>query len=636
MEDNYSAEQIQVLKGLEAVRLRPGMYIGTTGPDGLHHLVYEIVDNSIDESLAGYCNEITVTIEKGNIIRVIDNGRGIPVDEHPGEKISALEIVMTKLHAGGKFDKGSYKVSGGLHGVGVSVVNALSTWCIAEVHRQGHIFTQTYNIGKPQGPVETIGDSTKTGTIIRFKADDTIFDLVEYSFDVLSNRLRELAFLNKGIKIIIEDERLPQKREREFQFEGGVKSFVSYLSENKNPIHNDPIYFEANKDESELEIALEYNEGYTEHIYSFVNNINTRDGGTHLAGFKSALTRTMNDFFKKSKHSKKMDNPLSGDDVREGLTAVISIKLQNPQFEGQTKSKLGNSEVKGLIESLVNEHLTSFFEENPKIIDKILDKVVNAARARMAARKARDLTRRKSFLEGGGLPGKLADCSEKDPSLCEVYIVEGDSAGGSAKMGRDRKFQAILPLWGKMLNVEKTREDRVLANEKLQPIITTLGTNAGREFDLSKLRYHKVIIMADADVDGSHIRTLLLTFFFRYMPELVRAGHIYIAMPPLYKISRGKKVFYAYDDKEKEKIYSQFPAEDESKIGMQRYKGLGEMNPDQLWDTTMNPESRLMMQVKLEDEIEADHMFSTLMGEHVEPRRKFIEENALLVSNLDV
>ncbi len=636
MEDNYSAEQIQVLKGLEAVRLRPGMYIGTTGPDGLHHLVYEIVDNSIDESLAGYCNEITVTIEKGNIIRVVDNGRGIPVDEHPVEKISALEIVMTKLHAGGKFDKGSYKVSGGLHGVGVSVVNALSTWCIAEVHRQGHIYTQKYNIGKPQGPVETIGESKRTGTIIRFKADDTIFDVEEYSFDVLSNRLRELAFLNKGIKIIIEDERLPQKREREFQFEGGVKSFVSYLSENKNPIHDDPIYFEATREESELEIALEYNEGYTEHIYSFVNNINTRDGGTHLAGFKSALTRTMNDFFKKSKHSKKMDNPLSGDDVREGITVVISIKLQNPQFEGQTKSKLGNSEVKGLVESLVNEHLTSYFEENPKIVDKILDKVVNAAKARMAARKARDLTRRKSFLEGGGLPGKLADCSEKDPALCEVYIVEGDSAGGSAKMGRDRKFQAILPLWGKMLNVEKTREDRVLANEKLQPIITTLGTNAGREFDLLKLRYHKVIIMADADVDGSHIRTLLLTFFFRYMPELVRAGHIYIAMPPLYKISRGKKVFYAYDDKEKDNIFSQFPAEDESKIGMQRYKGLGEMNPDQLWETTMNPESRLMMQVKLEDEIEADHMFSTLMGEHVEPRRKFIEDNALLVTNLDV
>lgn len=636
MEDNYSAEQIQVLKGLEAVRLRPGMYIGTTGPDGLHHLVYEIVDNSIDESLAGYCNEITVTIEKGNTIRVIDNGRGIPVDEHPGEKVSALEIVMTKLHAGGKFDKGSYKVSGGLHGVGVSVVNALSAWCIAEVHRQGHIFTQKYKIGKPQGPVETIGDSSITGTIIRFKADDTIFDVTEYSFDVLSNRLRELAFLNKGIKIIIEDERLPQKREREFQFEGGVKSFVRYLSENKNPIHNDPIYLEGSRDESELEIALEYNEGYTEHIYSFVNNINTREGGTHLAGFKSALTRTMNDFFKKSKHTKKMDNPLSGDDVREGLTAVISIKLQNPQFEGQTKSKLGNSEVKGLIESIVNEHLTSYFEENPKIIDKILDKVVNAARARMAARKARDLTRRKSFLEGGGLPGKLADCSEKDPSLCEVYIVEGDSAGGSAKMGRDRKFQAILPLWGKMLNVEKTREDRVLANEKLQPIITTLGASAGREFDISKLRYHKVIIMADADVDGSHIRTLLLTFFFRYMPELVENGHIYLAMPPLYKISKGKKVFYAYDEKEKNNIFSKFSKEDESKIGLQRYKGLGEMNPDQLWETTMNPESRLMMQVKLDDEIEADHMFSTLMGEHVEPRRKFIEDNALLVTNLDV
>ncbi len=636
MKENYSAEQIQVLKGLDAVRMRPGMYIGSTGPDGLHHLVYEIVDNSIDESLAGYCSEITVTIEKGNIIRVVDNGRGIPVDIHPVEKISALEIVMTKLHAGGKFDKGSYKVSGGLHGVGVSVVNALSTWCTAEVYRQGHVYFQEYKIGIPQGDVVTRGETDKTGTIIRFKADDSIFDMTEYSFDILSNRLRELAFLNKGIKIIMEDDRLPQKREKIFNFEGGVKSFVSYLSENKKPIHNEPIYFEAFKDDSELEIALEYNEGYSENIFSFVNNINTRDGGTHLVGFKSALTRTMNDFFKKSKLAKKMDNPLSGDDVREGVTAVISVKLQNPQFEGQTKGKLGNSEVKGLVESLVNENLTSYFEENPKVIEKLLDKVVNAARARVAARKARDLTRRKSFLEGSGLPGKLADCSEKDPSLCEVYIVEGDSAGGSAKMGRDRKFQAILPLWGKMLNVEKSREDRVLANEKLQPIITTLGTSAGREFDLSKLRYHKIIIMADADVDGSHIRTLLLTFFFRYMPELVKAGHVYLAMPPLYKISKGKKIFYAYDDNEKDKIYSQFSADDESKIGMQRYKGLGEMNPDQLWETTMNPESRLMMQVKLDDEVEADIMFSTLMGEHVEPRRKFIEDNALLVSNLDV
>jgi DNA gyrase subunit B len=636
MKDNYSAEQIQVLKGLDAVRMRPGMYIGTTGPDGLHHLVYEIVDNSIDESLAGFCSEITVTIEKGNIIRVVDNGRGIPVDEHPVEKVSALEIVMTKLHAGGKFDKGSYKVSGGLHGVGVSVVNALSSWCTAEVHRQGNVYFQDYKIGKPQENVVTRGKSSITGTIIRFKADDSIFDMTEYSFDVLSNRLRELAFLNKGINIIIVDERLPQAREKAFRFEGGVKSFVSYLSENKKPIHNEPIYFDAAKDESELEIALEYNEGYSENIFSFVNNINTRDGGTHLVGFKSALTRTMNDFFKKSKLAKKMETPLSGDDVREGITAVISIKLQNPQFEGQTKGKLGNSEVKGLVESLVNEHLTSYFEENPKIIEKLLDKVVGAARARMAARKARDLTRRKSFLEGSGLPGKLADCSEKDPDLCEVYIVEGDSAGGSAKMGRDRKFQAILPLWGKMLNVEKTREDRVLSNEKLQPIITTLGTSAGREFDLTKLRYNKVIIMADADVDGSHIRTLLLTFFFRYMPELVQEGHIYIAMPPLYKITRGKKIFYAYDDNDKDKIFSQFPAEDESKIGMQRYKGLGEMNPEQLWETTMNPESRLMRQVKLEDIVEADIMFSTLMGEPVEPRRKFIEDNALLVSNLDV
>ncbi len=636
MQNSYSAEQIQVLKGLDAVRKRPGMYIGSTGPEGLHHLVYEIVDNSIDESLAGYCNRIDVVIEKNNIIRVEDDGRGIPVDEHPVEKVSALEIVLTKLHAGGKFDKSSYKVSGGLHGVGVSVVNALSSWCSVEVHRQGKIYFQEYKRGVPLAPVKIIGENSSSGTIVRFKADDEIFETTEYSFDILSNRLRELAFLNKGIHISFADERISIRREREYQFEGGVKSFVEYLSENKTPILDEPVYIEAKRDDSELEIAISYNEGYSEQIFTFVNNINTREGGTHLVGFKAGLTRTINDFYKKSSLAKKFNNnPLSGDDVREGITAVISIKLQDPQFEGQTKGKLGNSEVKGLVESLVNEHLTSYFEENPKIIGKILEKTVNAAKARLAARKARDLSRRKNFLESGGLPGKLADCSEKDPALCEVYIVEGDSAGGSAKQGRDRNFQAILPLWGKMLNVEKTRVDKVLANEKLQPIIATLGASAGKEFDVSKIRYHKIIIMADADVDGSHIRTLLLTFFFRYMPALIEEGHVYLAMPPLYKISKGKEISYAYDEADRDEILSQYNTETD-KINIQRYKGLGEMNPEQLWETTMNPETRNIMKVKLEDEVEADRMFSTLMGEQVEPRRKFIEDNALLVSNLDV
>ncbi len=636
MQNSYSAEQIQVLKGLDAVRKRPGMYIGSTGPEGLHHLVYEIVDNSIDESLAGYCNRINVVIEKNNIIRVEDDGRGIPVDEHPVEKVSALEIVLTKLHAGGKFDKSSYKVSGGLHGVGVSVVNALSSWCSVEVHRQGKIYFQEYKRGVPLAPVKIIGENSSSGTIVRFKADDEIFETTEYSFDILSNRLRELAFLNKGIHISFADERISIRREREYQFEGGVKSFVEYLSENKTPILDEPVYIEAKRDDSELEIAISYNEGYSEQIFTFVNNINTREGGTHLVGFKAGLTRTINDFYKKSSLAKKFNNnPLSGDDVREGITAVISIKLQDPQFEGQTKGKLGNSEVKGLVESLVNEHLTSYFEENPKIIGKILEKTVNAAKARLAARKARDLSRRKNFLESGGLPGKLADCSEKDPALCEVYIVEGDSAGGSAKQGRDRNFQAILPLWGKMLNVEKTRVDKVLANEKLQPIIATIGASAGKEFDVSKIRYHKIIIMADADVDGSHIRTLLLTFFFRYMPALIEEGHVYLAMPPLYKISKGKETSYAYDEADRDEILSQYNTETD-KINIQRYKGLGEMNPEQLWETTMNPETRNIMKVKLEDEVEADRMFSTLMGEQVEPRRKFIEDNALLVSNLDV
>jgi len=635
MQEHYSAQDIQVLKGLEAVRKRPGMYIGSTGIDGLHHLVYEIVDNSIDEALAGYCNDIQVVIGKGNVIEVTDNGRGIPVDIHPVEKVSALEIVLTKLHAGGKFDKNSYKVSGGLHGVGVSVVNALSQWCEVFVHIDGEIYYQRYQIGVPDEPVKVVGKTDKHGTVLRFHPDETIFETLNFSFDVLAGRLRELAFLNKGIKITLTDDRIPQPKTREFMFEGGVKSFITHLNKNKTPIHGEPIYIEGTRETMEAEIALEYNDGYTETIFSFVNNINTREGGSHLVGFKSALTRVFNDFLKRSKLAKKVEENLSGDDVREGITAVVSIKIPNPQFEGQTKAKLGNSEVKGLVESLVFEHLSEYFELNPGICEQILEKTVIAAKARAAARKARDLTRRKSFLETSGLPGKLADCSEKDPAKCEVYIVEGDSAGGSAKQGRDREFQAILPLWGKMLNVEKTRVDKVLTNDKLSPIIASLGTSVGPTFNLQKLRYHKVIIMADADVDGSHIRTLLLTFFFRYMQELVEAGHVYIAMPPLYKLSLGKDSRYAYDDTERDKILEEWKGSEE-KVAIQRYKGLGEMNPDQLWETTMNPETRVMMQVKLEDMVDADEMFTTLMGEQVEPRRKFIEDNALYVSNLDV
>jgi DNA gyrase subunit B len=635
MHEQYSAQHIQVLKGLDAVRKRPGMYIGSTGPDGLHHLVYEVVDNSIDEALAGYCSRIDVTVEHDNVIKVTDNGRGIPVDMHPQEGMSALEIVMTKLHAGGKFDKNSYKVSGGLHGVGVSVVNALSQWCEVTVHRAGKVHYQKYERGIPLSGVEEIGETGSNGTVTRFKADPEVFEAVEYSFDLLSNRLRELAFLNKGILIHLEDYRFPQKKEKEFKFDGGVKSFVSFLNESKKPIHKEPVYIEATREGVELEIALEYNEGYNESIFTYVNNINTREGGTHLVGFKTALTRVFNDFLKKSKYMKKVDDSLSGDDCREGLTAVISVKVPEPQFEGQTKAKLGNSEVKGIVASLVYEQLIYYFEEFPQVVDKILEKAVMAAKARLAARKARDLTRRKSFLESSGLPGKLADCSERDPSKSEVYIVEGDSAGGSAKQGRDRQFQAILPLWGKMLNVEKTRADKVLSNDKLQPIISSLGAGAGKEFELKSLRYHKVIIMADADVDGSHIRTLLLTFFFRYMREMIEAGHVFIAMPPLYKIVFKNKTYYAYNDRDKERIFEDLQVGEE-RVSLQRYKGLGEMNPDQLWETTMDPETRNIMQVKLEDAVEADHMFSTLMGEDVEPRRRFIEDNALLVTNLDV
>jgi DNA gyrase subunit B len=611
------------------------MYIGSTGIDGLHHLVYEVVDNSIDEALAGYCTDIIVALEKNNVVRVEDNGRGIPVDMHPTEQVSALEIVMTKLHAGGKFDKNSYKVSGGLHGVGVSVVNALSGWCEAVVHLNGKVYTQLYHIGVPDEPVKVIGDTDKRGTIIRFQPDSTIFESSVFSYDILANRLRELAFLNKGIKIVLMDERLSVPKTHEFHFEGGVCSFVEYLNENKTVLNKAPVYLEATRDDVEVETAIQYNDGYVENVFSFVNDINTREGGTHLIGFKSALTRVLNEFLKKSKLAKKLEETLTGDDVREGLTAVLSVKVQEPQFEGQTKAKLGNSEVKGIVESIVNDKLTLFFEQNPDAIASILEKTVVAAKARIAARQARDLTRRKSFLESSGLPGKLADCSERDPTKCEIYIVEGDSAGGSAKMGRNRAYQAILPLWGKMLNVEKTRLEKVLTNDKLQPVIASLGASAGINFDLTKLRYHKVIIMADADVDGSHIRTLLLTFFYRYMTDLIINGHVYLAMPPLYKIVIDKVIYYAYDDEEKNKIFAS-SGKDPDKIVMQRYKGLGEMNPEQLWETTMDPDRRNIMQVHLDDAVEAERIFTTLMGEQVEPRREFIEKNALFVSNLDV
>jgi DNA gyrase subunit B len=635
MHNKYSAQSIQILKGLEAVRKRPGMYIGSTGPEGLHHLVYEVVDNSIDEALAGYCSEIIVQIEPGNIIQVQDNGRGIPVDIHPTEGISAMEVVLTKLHAGGKFDKGSYKVSGGLHGVGISVVNALSEWTEVRVHQKNEIHFQKYNRGVPEKPVEVNGSTDITGTVVRFKPDGEIFESLDFSFDVLSTRLRELAFLNKGIRIQIVDTRMPTEKKHNFVFEGGVSEFVQYLNRTKTAIHNPLIYFEAEKDDVVMEIALEYNDGYNENMFSFVNNINTREGGTHLVGFKSALTRTLNDFAKKSKHAKKINENLTGDDVREGLTAVVSVKVMDPQFEGQTKTKLGNSEVKGIVESQVNESLNAFFEQNPKVIDAIIEKSVLAANARQAARRAREMTRRKSFLENTGLPGKLADCSERDPSKTEIYIVEGDSAGGSAKQGRNREFQAILALWGKMLNVEKARPDKVLSNEKLQPIISALGASAGSEFNVQKLRYHKIIIMADADVDGSHIRTLLLTFMYRYMPEAIKNGYVYIAMPPLYKMWAGKVVHYAFSDAERDSVLREM-RQTHQNINIQRYKGLGEMNPDQLWETTMNPETRSIMQIQMEDAVEAEEIFSCLMGEHVAPRRKFIEDNALIVENLDV
>ena len=647
MSSNYSAQNITVLKGLEAVRKRPGMYIGTTGIDGLHHLVFEVVDNSVDEAMQGHCDNILVALEVNDVVRVEDNGRGIPVDIHSGEGVSALELVMTRLHAGGKFDKKSYKVSGGLHGVGVSVVNALSQWCEVFVHMDGRVHTQSYKTGIADGPAHEISldklpyqaDANRQGTVVRWKADASIFETTTHNFDALSNRLRELAFLNKGLKITIRDERLSTPKVHEFKFEGGVKSFVEYLNENKTVLYKEPIFIEGVRDDGlggsvEIECAIQYNDGFNEIMYSFVNDINTREGGTHLMGFKSALTRTLNEYLKKSKHAKKLDESLSGDDVREGLTAVLSVKVGEPQFEGQTKGKLGNPEVKGVVEAMINEQLELFLDKHPDVITSILEKSVLAARARIAARQARDATRRKNAMDSAGLPGKLSDCSEKDPALCELFIVEGDSAGGSARMGRNRHFQAILSLWGKMLNVEKTRIEKVVTNEKLQPIIASIGAGCGGEFNIAKIRYHKIIIMADADVDGSHIRTLLLTFFYRYMTELIEKGHVYIAMPPLYKISHNRKDYYAYDDAEKEKVMSQLG--DIKKEGIQRYKGLGEMNPDQLWETTMDPTRRNIIQVHMDDAVEAERIFTTLMGEVVGPRREFIEENALLVSNLDV
>lgn len=636
--NQYGAGSIQVLKGLEAVRKRPGMYIGSTGPNGLHHLVYEVVDNSIDEAMAGYCTKITVALEKDDICRVEDNGRGIPVDIHPTEHISALELVLTRLHAGGKFDKSNYKVSGGLHGVGVSCVNALSVWMEAFVNKDGKRYHQKYAEGIPKSKVECIGDTELHGTTIRWKADSSIFtETTTYNFDVLSTRLRELAFLNPGITIIFRDERLENPKEVVFKFEGGIKHYVSYLNEGKKIIPEEPIYINGEENDVIIELAMQYNDSYSENIFSYVNDINTREGGTHLDGFKIALTVVLNKFLEKNeKLLKKLDKDekLTGDDVRVGLTAVLSLKIPEPQFEGQTKTKLGNSEVRGYVDSLVKEKLTLFCEQNPQITTMILEKAVGEAAARIAARKAKDSARRKNNIDSFGLPGKLSDCSSKNAAECEVYIVEGDSAGGSAKKGRDAKTQAILPLWGKMLNVEKVRADKVVNNEKLQPVIASLGAGFGKDFNIEKLRYHKIIIMADADVDGSHIRTLLLTFFFRYMPDLIEKGYVYLAMPPLFKIEIGKQKIYVYSDEERDAELEKL-GDKREKADVQRYKGLGEMDGNQLWDTTMNPETRRMKVVTIPDAVAADRIFSICMGEEVEPRRKFIEENAVY-ANLDV
>lgn len=633
-QQSYDENQIQVLEGLEAVRKRPGMYIGSTSSKGLHHLVWEIVDNSIDEALAGFCNEINVTIEEDNSITVKDNGRGIPVGIHEKMGRPAVEVIMTVLHAGGKFGGGGYKVSGGLHGVGASVVNALSTELNVTVHREGKVHFQRFNKGIPAADLEVIGETDVTGTITHFKPDAEIFqETTVYDYELLANRIRELAFLNRGLKITIEDKR-ENKRSNEYYYEGGIKSYVEHLNRTREVIHDEPVYIEGEKDGITTEVAIQYNDSYTSNIYSFANNIHTYEGGTHEAGFKSALTRVINDYARKNKIFKESDDNLSGEDVREGITAIISVKHPDPQFEGQTKTKLGNSEVRTVTDSVFSEAFDKFMLENPSVARKIVEKGLMAARARLAAKKARELTRRKSALEISSLPGKLADCSSKDPSISEIYIVEGDSAGGSAKQGRDRHFQAILPLRGKILNVEKARLDKILSNNEIRAIITALGTGIGEDFDIIKARYHKVVIMTDADVDGAHIRTLLLTFFYRYMRPIVEKGYIYIAQPPLYKIQQGKRVEYAYNDKQLDSYLAEMP--EQPKPGIQRYKGLGEMNPDQLWETTMDPDTRTLLQVTLEDAIEADETFDTLMGDKVEPRRNFIEENAQYVKNLDI
>ncbi len=630
--NHYGAEQIQVLEGLEPVRKRPGMYIGSTGERGLHQLVYEVVDNSIDEALAGFCDHIEVTINEDNSIVVVDNGRGIPIEKNEKTGKSTLETVLTVLHAGGKFNNDAYKVSGGLHGVGVSCVNALSDYLIAEVNWNGKSYRQRFERGITKSEVEYIGDTEKSGTTIKFLPDSTIFESVVYDYTTLRHRMRELAFLNKGIRITLEDKR--SGAIDKFHYEGGIKQFVSFLNNKKEILHEDIIYAEGEKDRVIVEIALQYTEQYTENIYSFVNNINTIEGGTHLVGFKTALTRVINDYAKKNNLVKENDIAITGEDIREGITAILSIKIPEPQFEGQTKTKLGNSEVRGIVDNVTGEALSNFCEENPKTVKQIIEKTLRSARARDAARKARDLARRKNVLESMALPGKLADCSERDPKLCEICIVEGNSAGGSAKEGRDRKFQAILPLRGKILNVEKSRLDKILNSDEIKNMITAFGTGIGQDFNIDKLRYDKIIIMTDADVDGAHIRTLLLTFFYRYMKELILGGHVYAAQPPLYRVKKGKFEQYVYSDSELNKVLEEIGRD--NKYEIQRYKGLGEMDPEQLWDTTMNPAGRILLRIEEKDAIDADEMFTILMGDKVAPRREFIEQNAKYVKNLDI
>ncbi|MBI4513591.1 MAG: DNA topoisomerase (ATP-hydrolyzing) subunit B [Gemmatimonadetes bacterium] len=634
----YTARHIQVLKGLEAVRKRPAMYVGSTASRGLHHLVYEVVDNAIDEAMSGYCDQIEVVIHADNCVTVIDNGRGIPVDIHPSEKVPGVELAMLTLHAGGKFDRQSYKVSGGLHGVGVSVVNALSEWLEVEVRRDGRTWHQKYARGKKLSALRAIGKADGTGTTVRFRPDPEIFTEREFNYETLATRLRELAFLNRGVRIAFADERGDEPKKEVFQSEGGIREFVAFLRGNRKPLHPDVVYLQASRPECEIELALQYDEGYTENTFTFVNNINTHEGGTHLTGFKSALTRAINEYAEKNGFLRRLDFTLTGEDVREGLTAVLSLRILDPQFEGQTKTRLGNSEIQGAVHSVVYEGLLTHFEENPRTAGASVEKVIRAAEAREAARKARELTRRKSALESSVLPGKLADCSIDDPAACELYLVEGESAGGSAKQGRDRTYQAILPLRGKILNVEKSRLDKVLSNDEIRTMITAIGAGIGEdEFDIQGARYHKIIIMTDADVDGAHIRTLLLTFFFRHMRELIEQGYLYIAQPPLYRITRGKEEHYAYSDAERDEIVKRWNGDGKGgKIEMQRYKGLGEMNPEQLWSTTMDPERRTVLRVTMDDAVEADRLFSVLMGDDVEQRRQFIEANARFVRNLDI